>query len=319
MTEINIVNKKNTQLSAREFRHAMRRRSYVSERYKLIYFDTPKVASTSLKWTFAHIEGFTITPSIRRAGYKNEMSIHLRHVHPLPALTDFSTKQSSEMLADKAFKRIGAVRNPYTRLIAGWSDKIRQIEPGNSETCAAISRYHGQDPQTHNPSFREFAIWVLRTNNRETCNLHWRPQSDVLCVSQINYDYIIKTESIGEDLQAIFDSNPKTSQFNAKDILTQYRFNESLPLSYEGLYDEDLAREVAAFYSEDFQRFHYDPDSWKSIRDRKPLTFADLERAAIRAIRQRNQVIEMNTMKTRKKLKRFFQRMYRNLFLRDTK
>ena len=295
----------------------MRRRSYVSERYKLVYLETPKVASTSLKWALAHIEGFSVTPAVLRAGYKNEMSIHSREIHPLPALTDYPASRAQAILDDAKFKRFAAARNPYTRLIAAWSDKIRQIEPGNSETCVAISRFHQKDPQTHNPSFREFVSWMLETNDRENCNLHWRPQTDVIYAARIKYDYIIKTESIGADLQRIFDANPDTSSFNARGILAQYRYNESLPLSYEGLYDSELARDVAEFYAEDFRRFNYDPDSWKSINDRKAPTYAELEQAAVRAIQQRNQVIEKATMKTRKKVKLFLRRVYRKLIARD--
>lgn len=287
------------------FRRRMRYASFVSKRHGLLYVETPKAACTSLKWLMAHLEGERPETAARGMETQMEMSIHFRDTHPLPSLTDLPPPDATAILQGSGYLRFCAVRNPYTRLIAAWSNKIRQIEPGYSAVCAEIHAFHGRTSCEDAPSFRDFALWVVAASDPDTCDGHWRAQTKLLYPEVINYDFVLKTESLAADLQRVFDAGATTRDLDARAILAQFKYNESLPFGQAGLFDEDLARQVAAHYADDFRTFGYDVESWRKIADRKPPSYDDLEKAALAAVQQRNKLIESLTAKkpkARKKL-----------------
>lgn len=275
-----------------KFRRRMRYASFVCAEHRLLYIETPKAACTSLKWVLAELAGKTPTLSARGLETQLEMAIHFRDVHPLPALTDLPRDEATQTLTGGGYLRFCAVRNPYTRLIAAWSNKIRQIEPGYSKTCAAIHAFHGNSGAKGAPSFREFALWVVGTCDPDASDGHWRPQFNLLYPQIIQYDFVLKTESLGADLQKVFDARPTLRGKDAKSMLSRFHYNESLPFAQSGLYDEDLASRVADYYKNDFEAFGYDQDSWRAITDKRPLTFSELETASLAAIQHRNALLE---------------------------
>lgn len=304
--ELQMLNGRNYDLDYKsvdpaKFRRRMRYASFVCAQHRLLYIETPKAACTSLKWVMAELAGKT--PVLTAMGFETqlEMTIHFRDIHPLPALTDLPRREAEQVLKGDGYLRFCAVRNPYTRLIAAWSNKIRQIEPGYGETCAAIRVFHGDRGVQRAPSFREFALWVVSTCDPDASDGHWRPQFNLLHPQIIDYDFVLKTESLGADLQKVFDASPTLQRADARSMLSRFRYNESLPFAQANLYDEDLARRVASYYKDDFEVFGYDLDSWRNIVDRRPLTFSELEAASLSAIQNRNALIEALVAKKSKK------------------
>ena len=279
--------------SAAQIRRRMRYASFVSRRHRLLFVETPKAACTSLKWVMAEIEGAAPKVAARGRESQLEMAVHFRDAHPLPALTDLPAAEAREALGSAEWARFCAVRHPYSRLIAAWSNKIRQIEPGYSSVCAAVNRHCGRPDDGSAPAFRDFARWVFDANDAATCDPHWRPQTLLLLPDSVRYDVVMKTETLAADLQRVFDAGATTRALDAAAVLAKFRHNESLPVSYDGLYDEALARRAHDWYAADFARFGYAEGSWRDIAQRKRApSFAELEAAALSAVQQRNRFIE---------------------------
>jgi hypothetical protein len=267
--------------------------SFVSTKKRLLYVETPKAACTALKWILADIDGYEIPLVLTKFETQLEMCIHYREVHPLPSLNDFDEQQAREILEDPEYRRFCVVRNPFTRLVSVWANKIRQQEPGyRNTTCLAVLKHAGRDDSAGPPTFREFVKWVLDTNDPRTCDNHWRSQKYLLYPDLINYGFVLKVENLSGDLQQLFDSASSTKELDARQLLAKYNYNESLPLSYGALYDRHLAEQVSDFYSDDFAVFGYDKNSWTSLSANSDPGVAEIEAAALTAIRQRNMVIE---------------------------
>jgi hypothetical protein len=266
--------------------------SFVSTKQRLLYVETPKAACTALKWILAHIDGYKVPLVVKEFETQLEMCIHYRDVHPLPSLNDFNEQQANEILKHPSYRRFSVVRNPFTRLVSAWANKIRQAEPGHRNICLAIFKHAGRDESVAAPTFREFANWVLETNDPTKCYTHWRSQKHLLYPDLIDYGFVLKVENLSSDLQQLFNSASSTKEFDAKALLSKYNYNESLPLNYDDLYDRRLAERVSDFYADDFATYGYDKNSWTSLSTKGNSSVAELEAAALKAIRQRNKVIE---------------------------
>jgi len=85
------------------------------------------------------------------------MFIHARPNVPLPSLVDLNNRTQEEVLESPDFLRITVVRNPYTRLISAWTNKILLCEPGVKEEYLQIK---GQLPALHKKSLISFPEFV---------------------------------------------------------------------------------------------------------------------------------------------------------------
>ena len=261
--------------------------SFVSDKHRIIYVETPKAACTALKWILATIEGHQVHLVHCKPETRLEMCIHHRKVHPLPCLNDFDDHRVREML--NSYRTFCVVRNPYSRLVSAWANKIRLREPGYEDVCKDVAAHAGSPGAEI--TFTDFAKWVVETNDPATCNAHWRSQKQLLYPDIIDYKHVLKVETLLLDLQLLFASIPSMRNFSAGALLSNCHSNESVPLSYGELYDRQLAARVREFYAEDFATYDYDEKSWEALSSRREPSFEEMESAALSAIRQRNTLI----------------------------
>lgn len=105
---------------------------YRSDRYKIFYVSTPKVACTSLKWWFASLEGKvqalrSLTDS---AESDPDLIIHGNNFHSLaPEVTGLGPDALGDTLSSDDFFKFAIVRNPYKRLFSAWQSKLLLQEP----------------------------------------------------------------------------------------------------------------------------------------------------------------------------------------------
>ena len=263
--------------------------SFVSHPHRLFYMETPKAACTTLKWVLANVSDFHGEPVWTAGRAQLEMCIHGRDFHPLPSLLNVA--QPDEVLFGGKYVRFCVVRNPYNRLVSAWANKLWQGDPLFLEVNKTIQRYHGREGTKDICSFRDFADWVVTTNDPNACDVHWRPQEKLVFSEVVPYDAIIKTEKLVEGLEGIFSSIESVKRYDVRALLKRYNFNESLPITDELLYDDALAARVYKFYKVDFETFGYDRESWKKITPKTP-DVAEVKEVALYQTRQRNLVIK---------------------------
>ncbi|MGD9658872.1 MAG: sulfotransferase family 2 domain-containing protein, partial [Methylocystis sp.] len=145
-----------------------------------------------MKWILALAEGHALHAVPMGDESQAEMCIHYREVNPLPSPFDLPREQAREVLYGKSYRRFCLVRNPYSRIVSAWADKIRQIEPGYANVCADILKHNARAASINSaPTFSEFCEWLVQTNNADRCDPHWMPQTKLLLPELIQYDYVI--------------------------------------------------------------------------------------------------------------------------------
>ncbi|WGL15406.1 sulfotransferase family protein [Microbulbifer bruguierae] len=147
---------------------------------------------------------------------------------------------SSDMAAFPGLFKFTVVRNPYSRLLSAYLDKVVRFSdrPGNGIT------------------FEQFVEKLATDRKYLYSNAHWVPQSDLLLLPAAELDFVGKVESLDRDLTEIKrrlqpgNSDQITSAgppaTGASNKLRRYYSNEA------------LVKQVARIYRADFETFGYD-------------------------------------------------------------
>ncbi|XP_067659294.1 carbohydrate sulfotransferase 14-like [Haliotis asinina] len=125
--------------------------------------------------------------------------------------TSVETHQMSEKEYDKTVK-IVFVRNPYSRLLSGYVDKIFSTNPDYMSIMGRHIiediRFKGQKEQTIqcgvDATFAEFVDYILyQYEHNLSMNNHFRPAHHRCAFCHMKYDYIGKMETFIEDMMFV--------------------------------------------------------------------------------------------------------------------
>lgn len=95
-------------------------RIIVSERRKLLYCPIPKAANSNWKYLLRRLEGY--------GDYANLSKLHTPALSGLRYLSDYSAGEAAALLGDPTYTKFVFVRDPYTRLLSAYMDKIASTE-----------------------------------------------------------------------------------------------------------------------------------------------------------------------------------------------
>ena len=146
--------------------------------------------------------------------------------------------------ASKAYYKFAFVRNPWDRIVSCWYDKIvrgRKKYSGKMKIPAFESA---------TGEFEEF-VSVLETSDLETCNIHFRLQTHLIPIDDINF--LGRFEKFETDLKKVLDhlGTPIEAPLERKGLHARKR-------PYQDYYTDDLRNRIAALYQSDIDAFGYD-------------------------------------------------------------
>jgi hypothetical protein len=171
------------------------------------------------------------------------------------------------------------VRNPYTRVLSSFFDKICGIQRNGKRyrgnlVPLLIAKYgvqvggdDGKGEFDQIASFRRFLLFVrdtIRFRKPMDPDIHWSAMAGHVSTFVVNggrYDHIFFTEKFNEGMQVVLD---KTTQKHPIDLAKIPRFNESEGHGPKRLhpvedYFDDLSMHLMwEIYKRDFQLFKYD-------------------------------------------------------------
>lgn len=171
------------------------------------------------------------------------------------------------------------VRNPYTRILSAFFDKIAGIQRNGNryrgKLVPSLAQKYGV--QVGSPednfdfdqikSFRRFLLFArdtIRFRRPIEPDIHWSPVSghvSTLIHGGGRYDHIFWTEAFNDGMQTVLDNVPMAHPLNLSDVP---RFNESEGHGPKRLhpvadYFDDLSMHlVYEIYQKDFDLFRYD-------------------------------------------------------------
>jgi hypothetical protein len=235
----------------------LRYSTFISVPKRYMYFEVPKAACTMMKELLRTLEN---APPIELLGdnlleTRRDMFIHARKNVPLPSLMDLDDKTQKEVLVSPDFLRMTFVRNPYTRLISAWKNKVMLCEPGNEKVYIQIKGGLPALRQKSLVTFDQFVEYVATQCDLRTCNPHWRRQSDHIFFSALDFSFVGKVEHVAEGLRR-FEQHLGFSHALVADSRNVSRGSDG------EVYNRCLADKVYLLYQADFETLSYDRGAW---------------------------------------------------------
>ena len=219
----------------------------ISLKHRYLYFENAKAACTTIKATLRELElGVPIRDEWELR------SLHGREYSPL--LRPSQVGNLSEFLGRPDIFRFTFVRNPYTRILSCYLDKILRNRPPKRIILSCL----GLDPADREQpiSFDQY-VGVICDQEIIDMNTHWRIQYYQTCQELISYDYIGKVESFEDDFRAVL---ARLLGGEGHTIRMGTWHSTGAASRLENYYTAELARKILLKYEKDFQKFGYDPD-----------------------------------------------------------
>lgn len=212
-----------------------------SRRHDFLFLEIPKTGCTTLKRMLQLIE----------VDYDAERlpdNVHDRAGSPLPVLKLDLAGFVNEVVAGRFFS-FSFVRNPYTRALSAFLDKIVMNDWERNRLGPPLG-FANED----SPTFTDFlrAVKALPDERRD---IHWMSQYRLLCEHTLQLDFIGRFESFSEDIAFVINrlgadmsrvplDFGKGHSTGARDKLAEHVTPEA-------------ARLVQEIYETDFQRLGY--------------------------------------------------------------
>jgi len=223
----------------------------ISLKHKYIFFETPKAGCSTIKRRLHSIE-LLDTP------FSSPENVHNRSTSPLIAPVQLPRKQLNDMLNNHNFFKFSFVRNPFTRTLSAFLDKIVRNEPQKLSFLKAAGRAESEfETQI---SFREF-LDVLASTNPKQMDPHWAPQSQLIFFDLIDYSFVGRFESFEADWSVVsrmIFSREIREAAPPLQVVDMHRTNATNKLA--DFYDGECVDLVREIYKEDFLAFSYDTD-----------------------------------------------------------
>ncbi len=219
--------------------------THISRRHHAVFVEVPKAGCTVVKRVMQHSE---------HGGepYERPASVHDRATSPLGAPIRDGFDLDEVFGADGAYFRFGFVRNPYSRALSGYLEKIAGAQWLRDLRLPKLGFRADQDV-----SFVAFLRRVAEQAPRDM-DIHWAPQHHLLSLDKVRYGFLGRFESFHDDLVAVVEHlglsapdgllttvSPHTT--NARDKIAAY-------------FDADAVALVREIYREDFDRLGYGLD-----------------------------------------------------------
>ena len=220
--------------------------THISLKYKYIYIETPKVACSSIKMALQRLE-----LQMRDFERNDFEDLHVREFSPLLQLSQLPNFEQHLIGSD--FFKFCFVRNPYTRLLSCYLDKI--VKPKTYKEKKGLMKFMGLDNNEidYPISFNDF-ISQIEKQSLLDMDYHWRPQTYLTCQSTIKYDFIGKLESFNSDFGVVGKMiSSELDSYYSPEVRHQTDANKMLA----EYYNDDLYNRVYNIYKLDFENFSY--------------------------------------------------------------
>jgi len=219
--------------------------THISLVNKYVYIEVPKAGCGTMKATLGALEGARLneTHAQRFLDKPHNGMKSGAHVRPYQLPSDLL----EEVFTGKNYKRFTVVRDPGTRALSGYLEKIMQGLRQSEEITEALG---GKAADT--VTFEEFLQVIAAQSSREQ-DPHWRRQSDHIGLGIVNFDSIIHLE----DLDQSWDQVAQLT--NTPDLDGQFYCKKSTHAGTRT--DEYLTPEatelISQIYSADYLNLNY--------------------------------------------------------------
>lgn len=227
---------------------------------QFVFAYVPKVACTNWKSIFRYLEG--------QPNHLNPRLAHDREAGGLTYLNTVPAEQQQALLNDPAVPKYTCVRNPYSRALSAYLNKIERYnhadalgraEPHFSQIHAKMISWHAKHGRTiQTVSFADFLAFIEGAPQHPWArDEHWVPQHEILSPTEVTYDYIGRFESLEADAAELLRRMDCDIAFPTQEAI---RFPSSGTANKVALhYTPACVDLVQRIYARDFEQLGYDP------------------------------------------------------------
>jgi hypothetical protein len=228
------------------------------ERFAYIFAYVPKVACTNWKCVLRH--------QIGASDYLNPRLAHDREQSGLTFLSE--EPRAHELLADPLLAKYAIVREPFSRALSAYLDKIEPFARDSTQPEQAIHFYRmfesienfSRDhlPEDEGATFYAFLRWIRDSGDQIAANEHWLPQTELLQWGSVEFDFVGRFENLREDSSLLLKLIASKVQFPTREAVlfppTEATRKRS---SYYTERELEVVRDV---FAADFDAFGYSRD-----------------------------------------------------------
>ncbi|XP_033122095.1 carbohydrate sulfotransferase 11-like isoform X1 [Anneissia japonica] len=234
----------------------------VNEEHKLVYCQTPKVATVSWCKIFLTFSGFKNYSEVVKMSVDEVAAAWKKHV---PHLSHFPAEKQKKIMS--TYTKIMFVRNPLTRLLSAYNDLLvakntstgKQLRFQHRTSKDVLTNFRpGNTSKSYDTTFRDFVKMIV-SKTHYIRNIHWNNMHSVCYPCDIDYDVIGRLEDIENDSNYILKHVGAGFKFPKQTGIhfTNSSSYDKVRRSYATISDSDL-QDLYQKYKYDYILFDYD-------------------------------------------------------------
>ena len=209
---------------------------------RFIYFNNPKCACTTIKaslnLSYARSRGKALS-------YRDIGEIHDRERNFMLSPQQIGISDFERLLQDDDVLRIRFVREPVSRVVSAYENKVRWLSPSRR----ILARHTGHDDDWA-PAFEEFVTYLIGSSELRDCDEHWRLQVKQTCSNVVSHHFTGLFDRVESDLDHLLSRLFQTDAV-IFDVRKHFRGNESASKQRLDTISPDLRARLADAYRED--------------------------------------------------------------------
>ena len=181
------------------------------------------------------------------------------HQHMLIKPFQMGRTKFNEFIRDPSVIKWAIVRNPFTRILSAYLDKVQRAEPMFINVAHRIAKLRNANVESVTPEsvdFDEFCEALTLFDRPIDFDQHWRPQYEHICADIIPYSFYAKLETLDAESEEISRRIGMSKMTFGAGRAHATGSNDKIGKYYTA-HAADIVRRV---YANDFKKFDYSLD-----------------------------------------------------------
>jgi hypothetical protein len=244
----------------------------------MMFVPAPKAGCTSIMWALALAQGTVPRlPAVAVRGETRDQRIHDPAFHGLPNLASLRSSERQMVLDDPSWIRFCVTRDPYSRLLSGWINRV--LLSGVERSIGADVFVGGSADQSVptdlGEGFRDFVRRLLGPAAPVLTDRHFYSQAVILRPDIFPYTDVVKIKELDGFVARIAASSKERLLFDPQFV------NSSLRIDPQSVFDVETGALVDAYFADDFEQFGYRRSEFAETAGPMPLSKREIELISI--------------------------------------